>query len=78
MADWNIPGILGTPEYFAYSTVVPGENVTSPALNSWQVLNMTSSNYNHFGLSNSYNAKLFYFNYKESNPTKESKFNQYI
>jgi len=56
--DWNIPGIEGKPEYFAYSQMGVQEAPFAPALTYEQVTNITRSSYNYWGLNNTYNLKV--------------------
>lgn len=64
--DWGVPGITKAPEYFYYSQFhyAPFSGAQSaPALDAWQVGNMTDNHYNYYGIGNTYNAKHLYFNY---------------
>lgn len=54
--DWDIPSVTGYPEYYYYSHL----NGNGPALDAWQVTNMTSSSYSQFGLNNTYNGYSIY------------------
>lgn len=63
---WGVPGIGKAPEYFYYSQFhyKPFSGAQNPpALDAWQVGNMTDHRYSYFGVGNTYNAKMLYFYY---------------
>lgn len=66
MTEWGVPGIGKSPEYFYYSQFhykpFPGAQ-GAPALDAWQVGNMTDNHYSYFGIGNTYNAKQLYWTY---------------
>jgi len=41
------------------------KNLTTPLLSPWQVMNITGEYYSHFGIYDTYNAKLLYYNFLE-------------
>lgn len=60
VTEWSVPGIDKAPEYFYYSQFhyKPFSGAQNPpALDAWQVGNMTDNRYNYFGIGNTYNAK---------------------
>lgn len=60
VAFWGVPGITTEPEFFYYSQFhyKPFSGAAgTPALDAWQVGNLTSKDYNYYGLGNTYNAK---------------------
>jgi len=66
VTDWSVPGITKSPEYFYYSQFhyAPFSGAQHPpALDAWQVGNMTDHRYNYFGIGNTYNAKQLYYYY---------------
>lgn len=66
MTDWGVPGIGKSPEYFYYSQFhyKPFSGaLNAPALDAWQVGNLTDNRYNYYGIGNTYNAKQLYYNY---------------
>lgn len=67
---WNVPGINKEPEYYYYSQFhyKPFSGAQNPpALDAWQVGNMTDNRYNYYGIGNTYNAKMLYFYYIQNN-----------
>jgi hypothetical protein len=66
VTEWGVPGIVKSPEYYYYSQFhyKPFSGAQNPpALDAWQVGNMTDNHYNYYGIGNTYNAKHLYFNY---------------
>lgn len=66
VTDWGVPGIGKSPEYFYYSQFhyKPFTGAQNPpALDAWQVGNITDNRYNYYGIGNTYNAKQLYYNY---------------
>lgn len=88
ICTWGVEGInctapngndrLNAPEYFFYSQYIlrtTGGQLIAPALDSWQVGNLSDDKYSYFGIGNTYNAKQLYF-YYSTNQYKN--YNEYI
>jgi len=52
------------PEYYFYAQFVlksSSSQLAVPALDAWQVGNLTDAKYSYFGIGNTYNAKTLYW-----------------
>lgn len=71
---WGVPGITNSPEYFWYSQfhykAFSGAQ-TSPALDAWQVGNLTDTSYTYNGIGSTYGAKTLYWYYVTNNYANE-------
>jgi hypothetical protein len=76
ICEWGVEGINCTapngndrqnaPEYFFYAQYIlrtSGGQLVAPALDSWQVGNLSNDKYSYYGIGNSYNSKQLFFYY---------------